>query len=60
MNNILKKGTKIIISTGQGRLHLFESAASLKKLGMKVKVITGWVPSIRTPDYLLNFLGKII
>tara|TARA_Y100000389_G_scaffold112774_1_gene109896 strand:- start:698 stop:1966 length:1269 start_codon:yes stop_codon:yes gene_type:complete len=60
MNNILKKSIKIIISTGQGRLHVFESAASLKKLGMKVKVITGWVPSVRTPDYLLNFLGKII
>jgi len=50
---------RTIISTGQGRLHLFESAAAIKKAGVEVNVITGWVPSKNIPDKFINFLGKL-
>ena len=56
----MNKNIKIIVSTGQGRLHLIDSTVSFKKLGMKVKVITGWVPSTRVPDYILNLLGRVV
>lgn len=51
---------KIIISTGQGRLHLIESASVIKNAGVDVEVITGWVPSKHTPDWLLNFVGRFL
>lgn len=51
---------KTIISTGQGRLHLIESARAIKKAGVEVEVITGWVPSKRLPDKFLNSFGRIV
>lgn len=51
---------KTLVSTGQGRLHLIDSAASFKKIGLEVNVITGWMPSDKTPDYFLNLLGRFV
>ena len=51
---------KVIVSTGQGRLHLVESTVALKKNGAKVKMITGWLPSKILPDFFVNLLGRII
>jgi glycosyltransferase involved in cell wall biosynthesis len=51
---------RVIISTGQGRLHLIESAKAVKISGFDVDVVTGWVPSIRIPDKLLDFLGYLL
>ncbi|WP_152286931.1 glycosyltransferase family 4 protein [Flavicella marina] len=50
---------RIIISTGQGRLHLIESAKAIKNAGFEVKVITGWIPAKIVPDSIINFLGEI-
>jgi glycosyltransferase involved in cell wall biosynthesis len=49
---------KVIISTGQGRLHLIESARSLIKSGIDVQLVTGWVPYC--PDWVINFLGRLV
>lgn len=35
---------KVLISTGNGRLHLIESAKYLKKKNIDVDVLTGWLP----------------
>ncbi len=51
---------KTLISTGQGRLHLIDSAQAIKNAGVDVEVITGWVPSKRLPDIFLNFFGRIV
>lgn len=51
---------KIIISTGQGILTLFESAIALKKSKVEVKIITGWIPNKNIPEKFINFLGRII
>lgn len=51
---------KVIISTGQGRLHLIESANQLKSGSTNIKIITGWIPSQKIPKTLINFIGKII
>lgn len=55
-----KKSIKSIISTGQGRLHLIESAKSLKKQNVDINLITGWIPSKKIPDRIINLLGKIL
>lgn len=54
------KKIKVIISTGQGRLHLIQSAIALKGIGIKVSVITGWIPSNLFSDKLVNKMGKFI
>tara|TARA_B110000908_G_C10267357_1_gene465699 strand:- start:4305 stop:5540 length:1236 start_codon:yes stop_codon:yes gene_type:complete len=51
---------KVIISTGQGRLHLIESAKAIKKAGVEVNVITGWIPPAYLSDALLNFIGGLV
>ncbi len=51
---------RTIISTGQGRLHLIDSAKYIKKAGVEVNVITGWVPSKYLPDGFLNFIGRFV
>lgn len=51
---------KTIISTGQGRLHLMQSAMAIKEQGVDVEVITGWVPSKYFPDQFINAMGKLI
>jgi len=48
-----------IISTGQGWLHLIESARAIKNTGTEVQVITGWVPSKKLPDNIINFIGRL-
>lgn len=48
---------KTIISTGQGRLHLIDSAVSIKKAGADVKVITGWIPPKIISNKILNIIG---
>ncbi|MFV0470008.1 MAG: glycosyltransferase family 4 protein [Dysgonomonas sp.] len=51
---------KVIVSTGQGRLHLIESARALLNNGMEVSLITGWIPSSIIPDSFVNFMGKML
>jgi len=49
---------RVIVSTGIGRLHLVQSALWLKRAGMDVSVVQGWIPAL--PAYLLNWLGRVI
>ncbi len=51
---------KVLISAGQGRLHLFQTIIGLRKKNIDVKIITGWVPSDKIPDKLINILGKVV
>jgi len=51
---------KSIISTGQGRLHLIQSAIAIKEQGVDVEVITGWVPGKHFPDKFINAMGKLV
>lgn len=51
---------KSIISTGQGRLHLIQSAIAIKDQGVDVQVITGWVPGKLFPDKLIDNMGKLL
>lgn len=51
---------KTIVSTGQGRLHLIESAVAIKNTGTEVKVITGWVPSEKLSNNLINNIGRLV
>ncbi len=53
----INKNLTIIVSTGQGRLHLLESAQSLNNKDIQVKVITGWLPSKYIPNVLIDFFG---
>jgi glycosyltransferase involved in cell wall biosynthesis len=50
---------KIILSSGQGRLHFIEVAQCLHQKGYDVRIITGWVPS-KTPRWLVDLLGRVI
>ena len=52
------KSKKILISTGHGRLHLFQSATSLFKIGKKVSLLTGWVPN-KTNTNFIRFLSYL-
>jgi glycosyltransferase involved in cell wall biosynthesis len=51
---------KILFSTGQGRLHLFQSAIAVKKKGIAIEIITGWIPSVLLSEAALNFLGTFV
>jgi len=51
---------KVIISTGQGRLHLIQSAIALKRIGISVTLITGWIPSKIFPDNVIDRMGRFI
>lgn len=51
---------RAIISTGQGRLHLIESAKAIKMAGIEVKIVTGWVPPSFLPDRFLNVIGSFV
>jgi glycosyltransferase involved in cell wall biosynthesis len=50
---------KVILSTGQGRLHFMQVAVYLKRAGLQIKVITGWIPGKFFPDKIINILGKL-
>lgn len=49
---------KVILSTGIGKLHFFESALALHKMGYPVEIITGWRP--KNDNHLVNLVGKLI
>jgi len=51
---------KVIISTGQGRLHLIQSAIALKNIGIQIEVITGWIPSKLFSENLINLIGMFV
>jgi glycosyltransferase involved in cell wall biosynthesis len=38
---------KLVLATGPGKLHFFDSAAALAGVGVEVNILTGWVPSKR-------------
>lgn len=48
-----------ILSSGYGRLHLAQSAEWLGKIGVKVKLICGWVPK-KSDSWLVKICSKII
>lgn len=50
---------KVIISQGQGKLHLNETSAALKRGGAGILYITGWLPKKLNP-WFVNSIGKII
>lgn len=51
---------RVVISTGQGRLHLIETAKSLFAKGIDVSVIVGWIPSRLIPRKVIDFLGRLV
>lgn len=49
---------EVVMSTGQSRLHFFEAADALGCVGVKIKLVSGWVP--RNPhSWLVRFLSKV-
>ncbi len=50
---------RAIISTGIGRLHLVQTAVAVKRAGVAVRLITGWVPSPRWRG-LANMIGRLV
>lgn len=50
---------KVIISTGQGSLHLMQTAVSVKKKGVAIRIITGWIPGRFFTDARINWLAKL-
>lgn len=50
---------RIVMSTGNGRLHLVTSAVALLKAGADVHIIQGWVPSKKMMG-LVRWLGRLI
>lgn len=49
---------KVILSTGHGRLHLVQSATWLRKAGVDVTMLTGWIP--KHPDgWLVKIASKL-
>lgn len=50
---------KVILSTGQGRLHFVETAEALRFAGITPTVLTGWVPSL-VPKFVVNALGPLV
>ena len=55
-----KNKIRVIISTGQGRLHLIDSAKALNKHGVITQIITGWIPSRNISNRLLDFIGNFV
>ena len=53
------KNIKVIISTGQGRLHLIDAASAINNNEINIKIITGWLPHKIIPNRILDFLGRI-
>jgi glycosyltransferase involved in cell wall biosynthesis len=50
---------KIIISQGQGKLHINETASALKNENATILYITGWLPK-KLPSTLVNGIGRLI
>lgn len=48
-----------LLSSGYGRLHLAQSADYLGKIGVKVKLICGWVPK-KSNSWLVKICSKIV
>lgn len=55
----MKDPIKVIFATGQGRLHLFETASSVRQAGCDVEVITGWVPD-KMDGLLVRIISRIV
>ncbi|MCG2618075.1 glycosyltransferase [Terrimonas sp. NA20] len=51
---------KVIFSTGHGRLHIVQSAVSVKKAGCNVVLITGWVPGKHISEKWINRFGRFL
>jgi glycosyltransferase involved in cell wall biosynthesis len=49
---------KVILSQGQGKLQLHQTAGYLKKAGINVKYISGWIPK-KYPK-VVNFIGNLV
>lgn len=50
---------KVILSTGHGRLHLVQSATWLRKAGVDVTMLTGWIP--KNPDgWIVKLASKMV
>ena len=50
---------RITLSTGLGRLHFTDTVKVLDSMGVKVEVITGWIPNL-LPAVFLDFIGRIL
>jgi hypothetical protein len=50
--------TRVLLSTGIGRLHLVQSAVWLCRLGVEMTVVQGWVPVL--PESWLTWMGRRI
>jgi glycosyltransferase involved in cell wall biosynthesis len=50
---------RIIVSTGQGRLHLADTAASAARAGCNVRLITGYLPTHIKPA-IVNLAGRML
>jgi len=51
--------TRVILSSGVGRIHMVETAVALLAEGVDVRLVTGWVPSDSTA-WLARLAGRII
>ena len=56
----MMKPLSVIYSTGHGILHFMQSVPAAKARGVRVKVITGWVPSPGFPMKWVDRMGKLI
>lgn len=52
-----KDSIRSIVSTGHGRLHLVTAACAIKKAGVDVTLIQGWMPK-RTPAWVIDLIGR--
>lgn len=50
---------KVIISTGQGRLHLAQTAVAAAQAGCDVRLVTGYLPR-KMPKGLVNTIGRLL
>ena len=61
LTDSMRRKMKTIISTGPGRLHLFESAVAIRQEGIEMEVITGWVPKITAKKRkIIDMLGRLV
>ena len=55
----MNRKIRVILSTGQGRLHLITAAKSIAAAGVDLSVITSWVP--RNPTgFLVRFCSRMV
>ena len=49
----------VVVSTGHGRLHLAQSVCAFATLGLKVRLICGWVPK-RADGIIVRLVSKVV